>query len=139
MARTSYTGYLRQYGGPSKRNNTPAVFPSIIQMSIDISQASTTATGKFLPVGAIPIGAQNISGNGTATSTIDIGVTGTVDAFANELPGDAVSAMVVTGTTLGTALTASTEITAGAGAVGGTGTVLLAVYYIMQDDGSEGS
>lgn len=139
MARTSYTGYLRQYGGPSKRNNTPAVYQSLIQFSLDISVASTTGTGKFLPVGAIPIGAQNIGGNGTATSTIDIGVTGTVDAFANELPGDAVSAMVVTGTALGTPLTVSTEITAGAGAVAGTGTVILAVHYIMQDDGSEGS
>lgn len=135
MARTSHTGYMRQYG--STKSATPAVYPAMIQFTLDISVASTTSTGKTLPIGAIPIGAINIGGNGSGASTIDIGLSGgNVDGLAAELPGDAISAMLVTGTELGTALTADTLITAGAGASAGTGSVILAVYYIMTDDGS---
>jgi hypothetical protein len=136
MARTSLTGYQREYGSNGK-SATPAVRLNSIQLDVDIAQVSTTGTGKTLPKGCLPLFAQNIGGNGSAASTIDIGLSGgNADALANELPGDAYSALVITGTSLGTELTVDTEITAGAGAVAGTGTVKLAVYYVMADDGT---
>lgn len=134
MARTSLTGYARQYG--SGKGATPAVHMSIIQFTLDISQASTTGTGKFMPKGAIPIGAENFSGNGTPVSTIDIGIAGDPDAFANELFSFIRTNREVDGVLLGIELTADIEITAGAGATSGTGNVLVGVYYMMADDGS---
>jgi len=134
MARTSLSGYQREYG--DNKGATPAVRLNCIQMDVDISQANTVGTGKLLPNGSIPLFAQNISGDGSAADTIDIGLSGgNVDGLGAEVPADAYSTLLITGTELGTPLTARTEITAGAGAQPGTGTVTLAVYYIMADDG----
>lgn len=135
MARTTITGYSRQYG--SNKGSTPAVHMSIIQFTIDISQASSTGTGKFLPKGCIPVGTEDYSGGGSGASTVDIGlVGGTVTDLANELVAFQPSNREITGDALGVELTALTEITAGAGGVAGTGNVLFGVYYIMLDDGS---
>lgn len=136
MARTSLTGYTRQYGSNGK-SATPAVFPAIIQFSFDPTAASAS-TGKTLPKGAIPLFVQNINGGATGgtTPTVDIGTGGDPDGFANELDADAMTGLINTGALLGIELAVDTVIFAGVGASAATGgTVLAAVYYIMADDG----
>lgn len=134
MARTSITGYSRQYG--SDKGATPAVFFSLIQFTLDINQVNTTLTGVFLPKGAIPVGAENFSANGSAASTIDVGLAGgSVQALANEMLGQVNTNRVVTGDSLGVELLVNTEVTAGHGITQGTGNVLVGVFYIMADDG----
>ena len=137
MARTSHTGYLRQYGGPGKAG-TPAVFLSGIQFDVDPTAASA-GTGKFLPRGAIPLFVQNIRGgaSGGVSPTLDIGTTGDNDGFANELDADAATSLVVGGALLGGELLVDTEIFAGVGASAATGgTCLVTVWYAMADDGA---
>lgn len=144
MARTSFVGYLRQYGGPSKRNNTPGVMLSCIQFSFDVAQAST-GTGKFLPIGAIPLFIQSLDGNAAAdNATVDIGTAADDDGFGNELiagvPGTLIGATVTTaGALLNIELTAATEIFGGVGGTAGTGISSFGIYYIMNDDGSDGA
>lgn len=139
MARTSYTGYLRQYGSPAK-SATPAVYPALIQFTFDPTQASA-ATGKILPVGAIPLYAVAINpgATGGVSPTVDIGTLADSDGFANELPADTGKGQLSTdGVLLGVPLTANTEIYAGVGASAATGgTVLAAIWYAMEDDGSQ--
>lgn len=135
MARSTVTGYWRQKGAAGA---TPAVFCSAQVFAFDPTAASA-ATGKILPKGAIPIWVSNIDGGATGgtTPTVDIGTSGDPDGFANELAADALSSPVVTGALLGVELTADTEIHAGVGASAATGgTVTVAVYYVMADDGS---
>ncbi len=132
MARTSYTGYLRQYGGTDKRSGTPGVFPTFLQFTVDISLVGEPS-GVFLPLGAIPLFAQNISGNGTAAAAIDIGRVGQVNAYASPIAADGYTGLITNGIEMGTELTARTEITTSE-SVAGTGNVTFALYYIMQDD-----
>lgn len=144
MARTSYTGYLRQYGGPTKRNNTPSVFLSCLQFSFDVAQASA-GVGKFLPIGAIPLFIQSIDGNAAPDgATVMIGTGADDDGFANNLiagvPGPLIGATDVTaGALLNIELTASTEIFGAVDVTAGTGISSFGIYYIMADDGGDGS
>jgi len=137
MARTSLTGYTRQYGSNAK-TATPAVFLSIIQFSFDPT-AATASTGKTLPKGAIPLFVQNINGGATGGTlpTVDVGTAGDADGLANELDADGVTGFINTGALLGVELAVDTLIFAGVGASAATGgTVFAAVYYMMADDGS---
>ena len=100
--------------------------------------AESASMGKTLPVGAIPLFAQNIDGGATGGTnpTVDIGTSGDPDGFANELDADGATGLINTGALLGTELTADTVIYAGVGAsaaTGGTGTI--GVYFIMSDAG----
>ena len=138
MARTSYTGYLRQYGTPGKAG-CPATFPAGIQISFDPTQASAS-TGKALPKGAIPIWVQSYGGGtGGTNPTVDIGTAGASAGLANDIDADiaGASGLTVNGTLLGTELTVDTLIFAGVGASAATGgTTNVVVYYMMVDDGS---
>ena len=139
MSRTSFVGYLRQYG--SNKKSTPAVFEAVLQFTFDPTAASAS-TGTTLPRGAIPIGVRNISGGATGGTnpTVDIGISGNGDGFAEELDADAVGGEVNTGALLGIELTVDTPIFAGVGASAATGgSVLAAVKYIMPDDGEHGN
>lgn len=136
MARTSLTGYTRQYGSNAK-TATPAVFPAIIQFTFDPTAAST-ATGKVLPRGSIVTGVQNIDGGATGGTlpTIDIGTQSSPGGFVQELDADGKTEALHIGTSAGVELLVDTEIFAGVGASAATGgTVLAAVWYIMADDG----
>ena len=136
MARTSYTGYVRQYG--ATKSATPAVLPAMIQFTFDPTQ-SFTGTGKIIPKGAIVLYAQNINGfaTGGISPTIDIGLEGDPDAFGIEVVADAPSGLVVNGIAIGQPLISDFEIFAGVGASAATGgSVLCAVHYMMPDDGS---
>lgn len=134
MARTSYTGYLRQFGGADKRSATPAVLPAVLQFTVDVA-LTNNPTGVFLPSGAIPLFVQNISANGSAASTTDIGAEGALTNFGSAVPNDVYGGLVSSGAALGTELTARTEIYTNA-QTAGTGNVTFAIYYVMQDDQS---
>jgi hypothetical protein len=102
-------------------------------------------TGKFLPVGAIPLRVSVIGGGtGGTTPILDVGLellTPDDDGLANGLTFDATDvADVVTkaGVLLGTVLTEQAEITYGDDGVGTNntgGTVDLIIEYTFDDDG----
>ena len=131
--------------GYRRTKPTAAATPAVDVLCIQITQdptAAAAATGKVLPKGAIPLWVSNMNGlaTGGSSPTVDVGISGNTDALAEELPADAVSAPVVTGAIVGVPLTVDTEIWAGVGASAGTGgSVLLGVYYIMQDAGRAGT
>lgn len=136
MARTSTTGYIRQYG--NNKSATPAVLPAVIQFSFDPTAASASVS-KVLPIGAIPLFVQNIDGGATGGTnpTVDIGILGNTNGFADELDADAKGGLVSGGALMGVELTTDTTIQAGVGASAATGgTVTIGLYYIMADDGS---
>ena len=136
MPRNTTNAYWREAGN---ENATPAVGLLCLQFTLDPTAASA-GTGKTLPKGAIPVSVQNLNGGATggASPTIDVGTSGDPDGFANELAADAVTDQVsTTGALIGTPLTANTEIYAGVGASAATGgSVLVGVYFIMEDDGT---
>jgi len=137
MARTSLAGYQRQYGSGGK-SATPSVGLQCVQFDFDPTQASASVS-KTLPAGCIPLFAQVIVGGATggASPTVDIGISGTTDGFADEAAANAYSGLLTTGSLMGTALTADTVIQAGVGASAATGgTVTVGIYYIMVDDGN---
>lgn len=135
MAKSTITGYWRFYGG--NKNATPAVLNAALKLSFDPTQA-TAATGVILPKGAIPLAVRGMSGStGGTNPTIDVGISGNGDGFADNLVSDAVTGETVTGVLLGIELTVDTEIFAGVGASAATGgTTTVIVQYIMADDGS---
>ena len=135
MARTSHTGYLRQYG--STKAATPCVFPALMQVSFDPTAASAS-TGSTLPKGAIPLWVQGLGGaTGGTNPTVDIGTAGNDDGFSNELDADAfITSFSTNGALLGTELTVDTLIFAGVGASAATGGTMQAIVaYMMADDG----
>lgn len=141
MSRTTVRGYTRIYGGNNK-NATPSVGLQCIQFTLDPTAASAD-TGKVLPKGCIPQGVQNFNGGATGGTdpTVDVGTSGDTDGFANELDADGITDITSTlGALIGIPLTTDTAIHAGVGASAATGgSVLVGVYYIMEDDGQEGS
>ncbi len=137
MARTSQTGYLRQYGSAGK-TATPAVFPAVITFSFDPTAASAD-TGKVLPAGCVVVACQLAQANATGGTnpTVDIGTQADPDGFGNELDADAYTGPAFTGALLGTSILVDTPIYAGVGASAATGgTCVGAVTYIMADDGA---
>jgi hypothetical protein len=135
MSKSSFIGYLRQYG--YKKTATPAVLLSCIKFTFDPTQATATVS-KTLPKGAIPLFAQNMDGGATGGTdpTVDIGTLADDNGFADELDADAKTGLISTGALLGVELTADTIVYAGVGASAGTGgTVTALLYYIMSDNG----
>lgn len=147
MARTTITGYQRQYGSNGK-GASPSVGLQCLQFTFDAAR-TTAGTGQYLPKGCIPVFSQVIdtSVTGGTAPTIEIGTAGAGgfnNGFATVVPATAktglISAATATtgGAQLGEEITRDREIFAGAGDTGtaGTGNVTCAVYYIMIDDGS---
>lgn len=143
MARTSITGYQRQYGSNGK-SATPSVGLQCIQFTFDATQTAASVS-KTLPNGSIPLFSQIIDTTvtGGTTPTVVVGFSGDTDAFMANSPSTAktglISAVTVTtgGASLGETLTSDTIIFAGDGTgTQGTGNVTVGVYYIMADDGS---
>jgi hypothetical protein len=112
---------------------------------LDATADAGTLTGKFLPVGAIPLSVTVIGGGTGGTAPIlDVGLELAVpddDGLANGLTYDATDkADVITkaGVLLGTILTEQAEITYGDDGVGTNntgGTVDLLIEYTFDDDG----
>jgi len=137
MATNTTKAVLRSKGGSSVA--TPA--PTVLSLKVTVDPtASSAGTGKYLPANAVPINVLGAGGStGGTNPTIDVGVSGDGDAFANELVSDAFSDAVQAttgGASLGVKLTADTEIYAGVGASAATGgTTTFYVMFIMDDDG----
>ena len=136
MAKTSWTGFLRQYGTNDK-SATPAVFPAAITFSFDPTAASAD-TGKVLPAGCVPIAVLNVvpGATGGTNPTVNIGTLADPDGFGSGVDADGYTGLNYTGALLGVPLTVNTPIYAGVGASAATGgTVVGAVLYAMADDG----
>ena len=144
--RSTFEGYLRSHGGRPRDVVPPAVVPVILRIAgLDATADAGTGTGKFLPVGAIPLSVTVIGGGTGGTSPIlDVGLeldTPDDDGLANGLTYDATDkADVITkaGVLLGTVLTEQKEITYGDDGVGTNntgGTVDLLIEYTFDDDG----
>jgi len=158
MAKTTFQGVVRSFGGVSKNSTTiPGVMTQSVVFAADPTATGATAvrvgtsasTGKtlVLPAGAVPISVMSIGG---ATSTgggtaIDIGgttATGAIDAdgLFNEVDADtkgtvkgADGALV-----LASGLAVNTTVYAVAGGTAATGGTFVGVLtYTMTDDGSE--
>lgn len=119
--------------GSGNRSASAGVVTLIAQISLDPTLASA-ATGYVLPKGSVVIGVTSHGGStGGISPTVDVGVDGTVDAIAGELPSDTAGAAPATyGASSFAMLTDNTEIWAGVGASAATGgtTVLTVKYYI---------
>jgi hypothetical protein len=113
---------------------------------VDPTAADGTGTGKYLPLGAVVLGIDVVSGHTGGTGPLlniglDDGVTPDVDGLLDGAAADAdLSINVATATTpgvsFGVALTADSEITAGTGGgTPGTGTSLAYITYTFNDDG----
>jgi len=144
--RSTFTGYLRARGNSSNTGRTgptPAVLDMTVAVTIDPAATDGTATGKYLPVGAIVRGITIVSAHtgGTAPLT-NIGVTGTVDALVNGAVATSnLSFLIDTGATVGAlfgvAMVSDLEIVAGTGGgTAGTGTAVAYITYTVTDDGT---
>lgn len=135
MARTSYTGYIRQYGA-GKKNGTPVVLQAVAQASFDATSA-TQIELFTLPKGAIPLQVTSLGGaTGGTNPTVDIGTAVDGDGFATELDSDDV-VFGDSGALTGIELAVDTIVFGEVGASAATGgTVKILMNYIMADDGS---
>lgn len=155
MAKTTFQGVVRSYGGANKHNSTPGVMVQSVQFSCDptatgatnvrIGTSSSTGQTLILPAGAIIMSVQTIGvAAGGTNPTVDLG--GTVagvndpDGIIDELPVDVKGeitggngALVIAG-----GLAASTTVTAKVGASAATsGTFTGVLTYAIADDGTE--
>jgi len=151
MAKSTFQGVIRSYGGANKHNATPGVMVQSVQFSCDptatgatnvrIGTSSSAGQTLILPAGAIIMSVQTVgAGAGGTNPTIDLGSSADPDGIVNELPVDvkgeitgANGALVVAG-----GLAASTTVTANVGASAATsGTFTGILTYAMADDGTE--
>ena len=144
--RSTITGYWRQRGATNSSSSklppigpTPAVMPGVLRFSFDTAVA-TAAQGLTVPAGARIIAIETDGGGAGITPTVDIGTAADDDGFAAELPSDSAQRLQVgsalAGVLFGTVLASDTEIYAGVGAAAGTGTLVVLVHWIMDDDGA---
>lgn len=146
--RTTTTGYWRARGATSSSSSkltgpTPGVLPITLAVPVDPTQTAGTSTGKYLPLGAIVLGIDVVSGHtGGTAPLLDIGLGADVDALVDGADATAdLSLNVATATTpgvsFGVALTADAEVVAGTGGgTPGTGTSIAYITYTMDDDGA---
>jgi hypothetical protein len=151
MAKTTFQGVVRSYGGANKHNSTPGVMVQSVQFSCDptaagatnvrIGTSSSAGQTLILPAGAIIMSVQTIGAAAGGTNpTVDLGSSVDPDGIINELPVDvkgeitgANGALVIAG-----GLAASTTVTANVGASAATsGTFTGVLTYAMADDGTE--
>ena len=144
--RTTTKGYWRQRGSGSESRGTPAPLPSCLAVTFDGAAANTTATGKWLPKGAIVLSVDINSGHtGGTTPAFDIGlnsatpdpdgiVNGAVSTTTQRLLLDAAEAGA---SFVGVALPSDLEITAGDDGTGtaGTGNITAFITFTFDDDG----
>jgi len=141
--RSTVKGYWRQAGNSISNNATPGVVPHYVPVTFDGAAANTTATGVYLPKGAIVIGAMIISDHTGGTSpAFDVGITGTADGYIDGSVSTTTAQLGFSGLgslATGVALTADTEITAGDDGTGtaGSGNITVLIEVVMQDDGKQ--
>jgi hypothetical protein len=152
MATTSFQGIVRSYGGQDKSATTPGVVVLSETISFDaaatavsltpvrIGTSASTGATFILPKGAIPISFTVVVASSGASSTVDIGTTGDVDGFFNEVASvtkgsikGADGALVVAG-----GIPANATVAASVGATAGTGTVTGVFTYTIVDNAQPG-
>jgi hypothetical protein len=147
--RSTVKGFWRQGGNSSSNRSTPAVVPSVIvARGLDATADAGTLTGKFLPIGAIPLSvAVTVTSaiSGGTTPILDVGLelgTPDDDGLANGLDYEADTltqvADALAGVLIGQVLTEEAELTYGDDGVGTNNTageIDIFVTYVMTDDG----
>jgi hypothetical protein len=152
MATTSFQGIVRSYGGQDKSVTTPGVVVLSETISFDaaasaasltpvrIGTSATVGSTFILPKGAIPISFTVVVASSGASSTVDIGTTGDVDGFFNEVASvtkgsikGADGALVLAG-----GIPANATVAASVGATAGTGTVTGVFTYTIVDNAQPG-
>jgi hypothetical protein len=147
--RSTVKGFWRQGGNSSSNTSTPAVVPSVIvARGLDATADAGTLTGKFLPIGAIPLSvAVTVTSaiSGGTTPILDVGLelgTPDDDGLANGLDYEADTltqvADALAGVLIGQVLTEEAELTYGDDGVGTNNTageIDIFVTYVMTDDG----
>jgi len=144
--RSTFTGYLRARGNSANTGRTgPTPAPLLATLAVTVDPAATvgTATGKYLPSGAIIMRVTVVSAHtgGTAPLT-DVGLTGNNDSIidgavaTSNLEFD-VGTGATTGVQVGVATTADLEVVGGTGGgTPGTGTAVVYITYTVVDDGA---
>jgi len=144
--RSTTAGYWRAHGD-SKRVATAAVMPVVLAITgVDATLAAAgILTGKFMPIGAVPLKVDVVGGGtGGTTPLLDVGLeldTPVDDGLVNGVAADGNSSTVLgateAGANLGAAMTEAAEVTVSDG--GGTnatgGTIDIYVHYTFVDDG----
>lgn len=123
-------------GGASERTTSAGV-PGVLRFSFDPTSSTQILLGT-LPKGAVVVDVLSYGGaTGGTNPTVDIGTSGTTDAYANELKANIASAAVAAntiGTGANTQLTAATAVYGKVGASAATGgTTKGAIIYIIED------
>ena len=148
--RSTVKGFWRQGGNSSSNISTPAVVPSVIVAAgLDATADAGTGTGKFLPIGAIPISVSvsiTTAISGGTSPILDVGLefgTPNDDALADGLDYEAEDLIQLTdalaGVALGQVMTEEAELTYGDDGVGTNNTageIMILVHYVMTDDGA---
>lgn len=146
--RTTTAGYWRQHGD-STRKSTPAPVPCVVAATgLAATADAGTGTGKFLPIGAIPLSVSVIfttAASGGTLPILDVGLelaTPDDDGLANGLDYTANTNTQIgdtlAGALLGLALTEAVEINYGDDGVGvnnTAGVISIYVTYTFDDDG----
>jgi hypothetical protein len=149
--RSTVKGFWRQGGNSSSNTSTPAVVPSVIvARGLSAIADAGTGTGKFLPIGAIPLSVTvkiTSAISGGTSPILDVGLelspTPDDDGLANGLDYEADTftpiAATLAGVLLGRVLTQEAELTYGDDGVGTnntSGAIDIFVTYVMTDDGA---
>lgn len=149
--RSTIKGFWRQGGDSSSSTATPAVVPSVLIMrDLDATAVAGTATGKFLPKGAIPLSVSVSLGTippaGGTSPILDIGLeygSPNDDALADGLDYEAETNTQIgdalAGSDMGFEATSEVEVTYGDDGVGTdntSGQINIFITYVMTDDGS---
>lgn len=146
--RSTTTGYWRAHGD-TKRVATAAVVPVVLGITgVDATLAGAgILTGKFMPIGAIPLRVDVVGAGGTGgtAALLDVGLElATPDdaALVNGANVTTTNSVVAlgdgtAGTLLGTALTEAAEVTVsdGGGVNNTGGTIDIFIHYTFDDDG----
>lgn len=145
--RSTTSGYWRAHGDHT-RTASPAVLPVVLAVTgVDATLAGAgLLTGKFMPIGAIPLRVEVVGGGtGGTTPLLDVGLelaTPDDDGLADGVAADGdsstgIGAGATAGVLLGTTLTEAAEVTVSDG--GGTnatgGTIDIFIHYTFSDDG----
>lgn len=151
MAKTTFQGVVRSYGGANKHNSTPGVMTQSVQFSCDptatgatevrIGTDSSAGQTLTLPAGAIVLSVQTIgTAAGGTNPTVDLGSSVDPDGIVDEAPVDVAGEITGANGALCVAggLAAAVTVTANVGASAATsGTFTGVLTYAMADDGTE--
>ena len=151
MAKTTFQGVVRSYGGGIKGTHTPVPMTHSVQISFDPTAAAATnvrigtssSSGEtlVLPAGAIPISIMTIGGaTGGTNPTVDIGTSADDDGLFNEVDADTAGTLKGADGALAVAggLAADATVTGKVGASAATGGTFTGILtYVMADNGAE--